>query len=115
MSKEHLGLGGQEKLRDTDPENPRTAAEWAVKCLLEGHVPQSPGPQIGYMCENCADTYARQQVEAALERAVNPQMIAEVMVQAMVEEYGDKEDQIVDEADLRVATKIATAIRALPP
>ena len=66
MSEERLGLGGQEKLRDTDPENPRTAAEWAVKCLLAGHVPQSPGPQIGYMCENCAESYACEQVAAAL-------------------------------------------------
>ena len=46
--------------------NPCTAAEWAEKC---DEKPDSHHLSALYMCLHCADAYARQQVEAALERA----------------------------------------------
>ena len=70
--------------------DPRTAAEWAVKCLLEGHVPQSPEPQIGYMCENCAESYARQQVEAALERQRGAIKALMAAAKSLMDEAGGK-------------------------
>ena len=43
---------------------PVSAAEWAIGCLLQGHVPQGKGNvTVGWMCEDCADAYAREQVE----------------------------------------------------
>ena len=42
--------------------NPRTAAEWAMKCLTE----HDSAPALT-LCIDCADTYARQQVREALD------------------------------------------------
>ena len=53
--------------------NPTTAAEWALldaarKCVTAKHfVDPLGGPVL--LCFNCTDAYARQQVDAALERA----------------------------------------------
>ena len=79
MSEELLGLGGQAKLRDTDPAfNPRTAAEWAEKCNLDYQAGMNvEGKSWGHLrhglCTYCAnlfaDAYACEQVEAFRERA----------------------------------------------
>ena len=42
-----------------------TPAEWAATCADAGHRARSVG---GLLCAACAESYARQQVEAALER-----------------------------------------------
>ena len=62
----------------------------------------------------CADAHARQRVEAFRER-VTSQIIATVMIEAMAQEYGDTEDQEIDESDIHIAEQIAAAIRALEP
>lgn len=46
--------------------NPRTAAEWAKQCPGNGH---DAIRDRGTLCVDCADAYARQQVEAALQDA----------------------------------------------
>ena len=50
-------------------ENPTTAAEWAEFCLDSTHyLPATVDTVRMVMCEECATSYARQQVEAALKR-----------------------------------------------
>ena len=44
--------------------NPRTAAEWAEKC--RDHMALPATGIAGTLCLNCAEQYARLQVEAAL-------------------------------------------------
>ena len=61
--------------RHTVP-NPTTAAEWAKNCQTFGHLRKIqehllkfPDLLLRALCETCADAYARQQVEAALQDA----------------------------------------------
>mgnify|MGYP001609698013 CR=1 FL=1 len=52
--------------------NPRTAAEWATHCIVASneasHLDAIPDELDALMCLGCADAYARERVEAALER-----------------------------------------------
>lgn len=41
---------------------PTSAEQWAVACLLAGHVPQTDAPTREYLCVDCARAYARQRV-----------------------------------------------------
>ena len=51
--------------------NPRTAAELAEHCIVASneasHLDAIPDELDALMCLNCADAYARQQVEAAVK------------------------------------------------
>ena len=45
---------------------PRTAAEWITTCRDKGHW-MHPNERLNGLCPECAEAYARQQMEAALE------------------------------------------------
>ena len=104
MSEEHLGLGGQEKLRDTDPENPRTAAD-VVSAILGPRTREVDAGFDEYV--ELVDAYARQQVEAALDHAV--------AIQRKCEQYWNEHG--VSDAEYHAALGFiyqeAAAIRAL--
>lgn len=60
------------------PREPTTAAAWAESCRLAGHVMcfDSDSHRVTRsLCPECADAYARQQVEAAEERLLDSPLI----------------------------------------
>ena len=91
--------------------NPTTAAEWAAACLLAGHVPQVVN--VNWMCENCADAYARQRVEAF--RDLQEWVMA--MPHCDTEWRGDDHEPCHQQLAVWMAglRKIAAALRALEP
>ena len=69
--------------------NPRPAAEWAKTHCKDDHVVDA-----WLMCPTCADAFARQQVEAALEKLANHSAkgFTGCVVCKYVSEAGHRED-----------------------
>ena len=119
------------------PPNPTATAEWALACLFARHVPQARGKvTVGWMCENCAESYARQQVEIERSRWISDQCTANQAGHAMgrIEGYTEGWNAALERAamiarstpcpscgnhghehDTRLKLEIAAAIRALEP
>ena len=85
--------------------NPTTAASWAKECSLKGHR-RDTTVFADLVCLDCADAFARQQVEAALEKLANhtAKGFTGCVVCKYVSEAGHREDCL-----------LAAMIRALTP
>ena len=104
--------------------NPRTAAAWVSQCK------HGNGPEMAtLLCTDCADAYARQQVEAERDRLLDEFSAAlrehGMTPQRQVYPFADALDLLVQKQVEAVLTKvedgmhplrreIAAAIRALP-
>ena len=80
--------------------NPTTAAEWAEVCRVHRAVPTT-GPAVS-LCLNCADAFARQQVEAFREKI------------RWLDEFVVEPEWFPNEGDRQYWRERRAAIRALP-
>ena len=89
---EHLGLGGQEKLKNQDPDpgmpKPRSLEKWAEYCWAQWHLDEQVARKA--LCLSCARAYAAQEVTSQrIQIAVLIRLLERIRDAADPEEYLD--------------------------
>ena len=95
--------------------NPTTAAEWAERCEKQQHAEKGLILADEMLCPKCADAYARQRVEEALEEVIVALRSSDDLhrqVKACGHTHGYN---CLGECAVKIAVKCIAAIRALEP